>query len=231
MMIVKEYRGHIRNWKALCEELHIDTALTRQEREETILVEAYKKWGLDMGLHLHGMFACAIWDEEEETLVCLRDPFGTKPFYYYVTEDGQLLYSTMIRPILAQPGFVKEFNEKLVQIYLTMTYTCGEETFFQGLKKLLPGRTLTWKNGEISIRRYWRPEFHPDESKTLEEWAEEIHTTLAEIMPEVREEGEYAESFLSGGVDSSYVLAMSDVTACDSCGYDDKRLDESAMAF
>ena len=230
MKTVKEYRGHIRNWKALCEELHIDSTLSREAREDAILVAAYEKWGLDMGLHLHGMFACAIWDEEEQTLVCVRDPFGTKPFYYYVTEDGQLLYSTMIRPILAMPGFVKEFNEDLVQIYLTMTYTCGEDTFFKGLKKLLPGRTLTWKNGEMSIRRYWRPEFHPDETKTLEEWAEEIHTTLAEIMPEVKEEQEYAESFLSGGVDSSYVLAMSDVTACDSCGYEDKRLDESAMA-
>ena len=82
----------------------------------------------------------------------------------------------------------------------------------------------------MKIERYWKPEFHPDESKTLEEWADEIHTTVKEIMPEVKEKGEYAESFLSGGVDSSYVLAMSDVTMTDSCGYDEERFDESGLA-
>jgi hypothetical protein len=72
--------------------------------------------------------------------------------------------------------------------------------------------------------------FHPDETKTLEDWADEIHNTLTEIMPEVKEESEYAESFLSGGVDSSYVLAMSDVQKTDSCGYEEERFDESGLA-
>lgn len=230
MITVKEYRGHIRNWRALCEELKIDTGLSRAEREHAILVAAYQAWGEEMGLHLHGMFACALWDEEQQKLFCLRDPFGTKPFYYYITSDGQMLYGTMIRQILEQPGFEKELNEDLLQIYLTLTYVPGEDTFFKGLKKLLPGRTLTWQNGEITIRRYWRPEFHPDESRSLEEWADEIHNTLAEILPEVKEEGEYAESFLSGGVDSSYVLAASDIQMTNSCGYEDQRLDESGLA-
>ena len=131
---------------------------------------------------------------------------------------------------MEQPGFVKELNEEMLQIYLTLTYVAGENTFFRGLKKLLPGRYLIWQDGVMKIERYWKPEFHPDESKTLEEWADEIHTTLKEIMPEVKEKGEYAESFLSGGVDSSYVLAMSDVTMTDSCGYDEERFDESGLA-
>ena len=67
------------------------------------------------------------------------------------------------------------------------------------------------------------PQFHPDNSRTLEQWADEIHTTIGEIMPEVKTKEEYAESFLSGGVDSSYVLAMSDVETTDSCGYDEER--------
>ena len=78
--------------------------------------------------------------------------------------------------------------------------------------------------------RYWKPEFHPDESKSLEDWADEIHTTLQNIMPEVKTADETAESFLSGGVDSSYVLAMSDVQAVDSCGYEEERFDESVLA-
>ena len=230
MTEIREYRGHIRNWKALAEELGIDKTLSREAREEAILLKGYEAWGEELPLHLHGMFAFALWDAEEEKLFCVRDPFGTKPFYYYETADGELLYGTMIRPILEQPGFVKELNEPMLQLYLSLTYVAGEETFFKGLKKLMPGRMLIRKNGKIEIRRYWTPEFHPDESKSLEDWADEIHTTIQEIMPEVKEPEEDAWSFLSGGVDSSYVLAMSDVQMTGSCGYEEPRFDESPLA-
>ncbi len=230
MIKIKEYSGHIRNWEELCERLGIDLSLTREEREELILIRAYETWGHEMADHMHGMFAFALWDEEERKLFCLRDPFGTKPFYYYETEDGRLLYGTTIRGIMEQPGFVKELNEEMLQIYLSLTYVGGENTFFRGLKKLMPGRYLTWQHRKLKIERYFRPEFHPDENRDLEEWADEIHRTIQEIMPEVKSEDEEAESFLSGGVDSSYVLAMSDVKMSDSCGYEEERFDESGLA-
>lgn len=230
MIKVQEYRGHIRNWEALCEELCIDKSLSRREREERILVRAFETWQFDMAAHLYGMFAFALWDEEEKQLFCLRDQFGTKPFYYYETEDGQFLYGTTIRGIMEQPGFVKELNEEMLQIYLSLTYVAGENTFFRGLKKLLPGRYLIWKDGVVTVKRYWKPEFHPDDSKSLEEWADEIHTTLGEIMKEVKTSDERVESFLSGGVDSSYVLAMSDADTADTCGYEEERFDESVLA-
>ena len=230
MIKVQEYRGHIRNWEALCEELCIDKSLSSREREERILVRAFETWQFDMAAHLYGMFAFALWDEEEKQLFCLRDQFGTKPFYYYETEDGQLLYGTTIRGIMEQPGFVKELNEEMLQIYLSLTYVAGENTFFRGLKKLLPGRYLIWKDGVVTVKRYWKPEFHPDDSKSLEEWADEIHTTLGEIMKEVKTSDERVESFLSGGVDSSYVLAMSDADTADTCGYEEERFDESVLA-
>ena len=230
MIQIETYRGHIRNWKALGKELRIDAALSREEREEAILREGYALWGKDLPDHLYGMFAFALWDEENETLFCARDHFGTKPFYYYETEEGGLLYGTMIRDILGQEGFVKELNEEALQIYLSLTYAAGEDTFFKGLKKLMPGHTLTWKGGELEIDRYWAPTYTPDEDKSLEDWADEIHTTLASILPEGKDEGEVAESFLSGGVDSSYVLAMSDAVAANSCGYEFEKLDESMLA-
>lgn len=205
-------------------------AMTREEREEAILIKAYEKWGYDMADHLYGMFAFALWDDEEQKLFCLRDQFGTKPFYYYVTEEGKLLYGTTIRQIMDQPGFVKELNEEMLQLYLSLTYVAGEDTFFKGVKKLLPGRYMIWQNGKMEIVRYWKPEFHPDESKSLEDWADEIHTTIREIMPEVKEESEVAASFLSGGVDSSYVLAMSDIQTAAACGYEEERFDESVLA-
>ncbi len=231
MVTLKKYIGHIRNHKALCEELGIDTALPRKEKEEAIIVAAYQKWGGDMANHIYGMFSFALFDSERDTLFCLRDQFGTKPFYYYVTDGGDLLYGTTIREIMACDGFKKELNDKMLQIYLTMTYTTGEETFFKGVKKLLPGRYLEFKKGEIKITRYFKPTFNPDNSKTVDEWADEIHSTLGTVMSEVKTDDEYVHSFLSGGVDSSYVLAVSDADTANSCGYDDSRLDESGLAY
>lgn len=238
MAELKTYRGHIRNWKALCGELHIENAasLKREEREPLILLRAYEKWGREMGLHLHGMFALALWDEEKRELFCLRDPFGTKPFYYCLAKDGSFLYGTMIRDILDNPSYRKELNEDMLQIYLSLTYVAGEDTFFKGIKKLMPGRYLVWKDpeegkrGVPEITRYFTPAFSPDEGPCLEDWADEIHRTLQDIMKEVKDEGEKADSFLSGGVDSSYVLAMSDAKVSDSCGYDEARFDESGLA-
>ena len=230
MIELKKYSGHIRNHKSLCEELGVDTKLPREEKETEIIVAAYKKWGGDMANHIYGMFSLALYDTDTDTLFCLRDQFGTKPFYYYVTDDGKLLYGTTIREIMAADGFKKQLNQKMLQIYLTMTYTTGEETFFEGVKKLLPGRYMTFKNGEIKITRYFRPSFNPDNTKSLDDWADEIHTTLGAVMSEVKTDEEYVESFLSGGVDSSYVLAVSDAPAANSCGYDDSRLDESGLA-
>ncbi|MBQ2264746.1 MAG: asparagine synthase (glutamine-hydrolyzing) [Oscillospiraceae bacterium] len=230
MIEIRKYRGHIRNWQALCAELGIDAGLSREAREAEILTKAYEAWGTEMANHMHGMFAFALWDTDAQKLVCIRDQFGTKPFYYYLTAGGELLYGTMMREILSQDGFVKELNEEQLQIYMSLTYPAGEDTFFKGMKKLMPGCCLVWQNGAISITRYWKPEFHADETKTLDEWADEIHSTVAQMMEEVKTPDETAYSFLSGGVDSSYVLAMSDVQMSASCGYDDERFDESGLA-
>lgn len=230
MNSIIDYRGHIRNWKQLCEELDISTSLSRDEREKEIVLKAYEKWGHDVADHIYGMFAFAINDESENKIFAIRDQFGTKPFYYYVTADNRLLCGTYIRPIMEQNGFVKELNEKMLQIYLTLTYVAGEETFFKGLNKLMPGHWMEFKDGKLTIERYWTPTFKPDTTKSLDDWADEIHTTLQHVMTEVKEPDEIAESFLSGGVDSSYVLAMSDAKKADSCGYDEERFDESRVA-
>lgn len=227
MIKILEYRGHIRNWKQLCEELEI-SVLTREERETQIISKAYEKWGHDMANHIYGMFAFALDDNGK--IFCMRDQFGTKPFYYYQTAKGNLLFGTTIRKIMEQDGFIKEVNTDMLQIYMSLTYVAGEDTFFKGVKKLMPGHWLEFENGKLTIERYWTPTFNPDNSKTLNEWADEIHSTVQEVFKDVKEDDETAESFLSGGVDSSYVLAMSDVKVTDSCGYDDERFDESGLA-
>ena len=223
-----EYIGHIRNHEALCKELGLPGDLSREEREKQILLKGYEKWGNALPDHLYGMFAFCIKDGEK--LFCVRDQFGTKPYYYYLTDDGRLLCGVNIRDIIARDGFKKEINADMLQIYMSLTYVAGEDTFFKGLKKLMPGCYLEFENGKLEITRYWKPEFKPDESRSLEDWADEIHSTVQQMMKEVKTDDETAESFLSGGVDSSYVLAMSDAQMSDSCGYDDERFDESGLA-
>lgn len=223
-----EYIGHIRNHEALCAQLDLPAGLSREQREKQIITKGYEKWGKALPEHLYGMFAFCIKDGEK--LYCVRDHFGTKPYYYYLTDDGNLLCGTSIRDIIKQQGFKKELNADMLQIYMSLTYVAGEDTFFKGLKKLMPGCYLEFEGGKLSITRYWTPQFSPDESKSLEDWADEIHTTVAQMMKEVKTDDETAESFLSGGVDSSYVLAMSDAKMSDSCGYDDERFDESGLA-
>lgn len=230
MIELREYRGHIRNWEELCKELGITTDL-KEEREKEILIKGYERWGYDLADHFYGMFALALWDSDKEELFCLRDHFGTKPFYYYLTEDGRLLYGTNIKKILNDSGFKKELNDEMLQLYLSFTYVPGENTFFKGLKKLLPGRYLTWHKGKIRIHRYWQPKFKAEDTKSLTEWADEVHSTLVEqIMPQVLDKNETAESFLSGGVDSSYVFAVSNAQVSNSCGYEEARFDESYLA-
>ena len=228
------YRGHIRNWEALASELNIDAkSMSREAREEAILLAAYEAWHEDMGNHLHGMFALAI--EDGDKLFAIRDQFGTKPFYYYITEDGKLLYGTYIRDILTQPGFEKKLNEKMLQLYLSLTYVAGEETFFDGIMKLMPGQFMIFENEELYIEEYWSPDFaHPDEiaeeKESLEDFADEIHETMQQMFREVKTPDEKVESFLSGGVDSSYVFALSDAEEADTCGYEEARFDESYLA-
>ncbi|MBR4555317.1 MAG: asparagine synthetase B [Ruminococcus sp.] len=232
MIEIKDYRGHIRNHAALCKELGLPAGMPRREREEKIIAAAYEKWGSEMADHLYGMFAFALYDTEKDMLFCMRDQFGTKPFYYYVTEDGRLLYGTNISGFINDEGFKKEINYDMLQIYMSLTYVAGEDTFFKGVKKLMPGHWLEFRDGKLRTERYWTPSsaFRPDNEKSLEDWADEIHETVKLMMQEVKDPGETAESFLSGGVDSSYVFAMSDAEMSDSCGYEEERFDESVLA-
>lgn len=230
MIELIEYRGHIRNWRELLDELEIVGELNREEREAEIITKGYAKWGSSLVDKLYGMFAFCLRDTEKNEIFCARDHFGTKPFYYYITESGKLLCGTMIRNIMEHDEFVKELNTEMLQIYMSLTYVAGEDTFFKGVKKLMPGCYLRFSQGNLEITRYWKPTFAPDNSRSLEDWANEIHTTIQKIMPEVKDRNETVESFLSGGVDSSYVLAMSDAEVSDSCGYDDERFDESGLA-
>ena len=226
MIEVKAYDGLIRNHAALADELGVDeSGCTRREREEKLIVAAYEKWGADMGNHINGQFAFVLADAETGELFGARDPLGAELIFYYETFDGRLLYGTQITDLFGQLGFTREVNRELVQFYLGFTYVPGEETLFKGVKKLEPGGYLRHKKGAgLELGRYWELAFEPDESKSLEQWADEIEAAMEASLNDICDADETPDSFLSGGVDSSYILAKSRAK----CGYCAAYEDQSA---
>lgn len=210
MIELKTYAGLIRNHVELAAELGIDTSgLAREERERALIVAAWGKWGKDMGLHINGQFAFALYDADADELFCARDPLGAELFFYYETQDGRLLYATQIKDLFDQPGFKRELNREMIQFYLAFNYVPGEDTLFKGVRKIEPGGFLTFGAAGLSLGRYWELSFEPDESKSLEDWADELSDAMDASLRDICEADEVPDSFLSSGVDSSFILAKS----------------------
>ena len=228
---VRYFSGYIRNYRSLCEELGIALPLSREEREEAILIRAYEKWGTDLTSHLYGAFAIALWDAEQETLYVFRDQVGQKQMFYAVAGD-ELLCSGDIDAIVADERVGKRLNKRMLQQYLFYGYPIGEETFYEGVYKLRPGHYLAWDGKKLEKVRYFKPSFEPDTTKSEDEFAKEIEDVVEQILGEERGDTElpYKESFLSGGVDSSYLLAASDAQSANTVGYAESGFDESALA-
>lgn len=228
---IRYFSGYIRNWKSLCEELNIELNLSRKEREEEILKKAYLKWKLSMMEQLYGMFAVAIYDENENKLFCIRDQVGQKQMFYSVI-DGEFICTGDINEIVSNEKFDKRLNMRMLQQYLFYGYPIGRETFYEDVFKLMPGHYVEWNGKTASVHRYFKPEFEPDYSKTVDEFVDEIENIVEEILEEERGDKEvpYKESFLSGGVDSSYLLAASDAECANTVGYEESGFDESDLA-
>lgn len=231
MIEVKAYSGLIRNHVELAAELGVGiVGLTRAEREHALLAAAWQAWGTQAPAHLNGQFAFALFDTETGELFCARDPFGAELLFYYQAPDGQLLYGLQISELFDQPGFTRALNREMVQFYLGFTYVPGEETLFEGVYKLEPGGWLRFGEGGLELGRYWELTYKPDESKTLEQWADEISDTLDACLASVTDEGEAPDSFLSGGVDSSFILAKSRAKKGFCVAYADQKVSEEEDA-
>ena len=230
MVQVRYFSGYIRNFKKLCEELEISLPLSREAREERILIRGFEKWGVAITDHLYGAFAFALYDDAEEKLFVFRDQVGQKQMFYAVVGD-ELLCSGDIDAIVSDSRFEKHLNKRMLQQYLFYGYPIGEETFYEGVYKLRPGHYLEWNGMKVKTTCYFKPLFKP-EDKPIDAFAEEIKQVVTEILEEEREDTElpYKESFLSGGVDSSYLLAASDAQCANTVGYAEEDFNEAHLA-
>lgn len=227
--IVVVFNGEIYNFQPLMEELKQagHTFATRSDTE--VLVHGYEQWGKELVTHLRGMFAFAIWNKKDNSLFCARDHFGIKPLYYYHTDD-EFMFGSEIKSFLAHPGFKKELNEQQLELYLTFQYSPGENTFFKGVKKLLPAHWMEYKDGRLTVQRYWQPSFEADEAPTLENWEEKIEATMMESVQAHKIADVEVGSFLSSGVDSSYMACLANVDKTFTVGFADKKYDETDYA-
>ena len=204
--VVVVFNGEIYNYKELREDLLKKKHKFNSDSDTEVLVHLWEEYGSKMVGMLRGMFAFAIWDDSKKVLFAARDHIGIKPFYYCV-DGGGLLFASEIKAILKWKGYDKVVDRKSLNDYLAFGYVPGEKTMFLGVKKLLPGHYMMFRDGKIDVKSYWKPEFSEfvtDEniavSKLDKLFDESVKVRLMSDVP--------FGAFLSGGVDSSLIVAL-----------------------
>ena len=223
------FNGEIYNYQELREGLVAKGYKFKTHTDTEVILHGYEEYGEEGILaKLRGMFAFTIWDSKKEKLFGARDHFGIKP-YYYALLDGDFLFGSEVKSFLKYPKFKKEVNEKALKHYLVFQYNPLEETFFKGVKKLRPGHYYIYENGKMEIKTYY--------NLTLDYKDMTFDEAVGKIEKEVEESVKYHKisdvevgSFLSGGVDSSYVVATALPDKTFSVGFDNKGFNETMYA-
>jgi asparagine synthase (glutamine-hydrolysing) len=204
--IVLIFNGEIYNFQELRSELEGKGHRFRTHTDSEVLIHLYEEHGRDMLLRLRGMFAFVIYDVKAGKLFGARDYFGIKPFYYNVTDKGEFIFGSEIKSFLPHPGFKKELNRESLRPYLTFQYPINDETFFKNVFKLPPAHSFTFENGKLSIEKYWSVHFDPKED-TLDNYIQKIEDCVKDSVKYHKISDVKVGSFLSSGVDSSYITA------------------------
>lgn len=218
------YNGEIYNYLELKEELSNHTFTTNSDTE--VLIHAYEEWGKDFVKKLRGMFAFCIYDKNKEELFIARDQFGIKPLYYY-QNDEVFLFGSEIKSFLEHPDFKKELNKEMLGAYLTFSFTPGERTFFKNVYKLKAGHymTINTKTMKFNIKKYFQLKFE-NTDQSFETVVEEISKTMKDSVNHHLISDVEVGSFLSSGVDSSYLVSLAKPDKTYTVGYTNKKYSE-----
>ena len=228
--LVLMFNGEIYNYRELREELVSKGHSFRTNTDSEVLVHGYEEYGCDLPGRLRGMFAFIIWDRNKKTLFGARDMFGIKPFYY-AKFGKMLMFGSEIKSFLPHPGFEKELNTAALENYLTFQYSPTNETFFKNVYKLPPAHYFLFDGTKMSIKRYWDVEFTPSQEEDTDVWAERIGEVFRDSVRAHKIADVEVGSFLSGGVDSSYVASVADVDKTFTVGFgEDEKYNEIGYA-
>jgi len=215
------FNGEIYNYQELREELIQCGHTFVSHTDSEVIIHAYEEYGTLLLQKLRGMFAFAIWDTNKETMFLARDFFGIKPLYYTQnTTDNSFLFSSEIKAFLKQPAFRKELNKEALKPYLTFQYSVLDETFFKGVYKLKPGHYMIYKKGNLEVKPYWDASF-AEEQNSLPYYVDQIKSTVKESVAYHKISDVPVGSFLSGGIDSSYITALLKPNKTFSVGFED----------
>lgn len=228
--IVVVFNGEIYNYKEIKEELINKGHLFKTQADTEVLVHGYEEYGPDVVQKLRGMYAFAIWNRKKKELFIARDIFGIKPLFYTETKEGDFVFGSEIKSLLKFPNVKKEFNPEALESYLSFQYSVLPETFFKGIYRLSPAHCIIWKNGQMDIKRYWKPEFKPDENISFDEAVKKVNKVMKDSIEAHKISDTEVGGFLSGGVDSSYIVARSDLDKTFSVGFDYPNCNETPLA-
>lgn len=235
--VVIVFNGEIYNYQALMAELKSLGHAFHTKSDTEVVVSAWQAWGEDCVKRLRGMFAFSLWDRNRQTFFMARDRMGVKPMYYGVLDDGQLLFGSELKSVLAHGGLRRDIDPAAVEEYFALGYVAEPRTVFRQAQKLSPGHMLTWRRGQPApvIREYWDVRFtgtaQIDDVQAIEELNRRLKESVKlRLIAEVP-----LGAFLSGGVDSSAVVATmaglqsEPVNTC-SIGFDVPEFNESQFA-
>ena len=226
--IVVMFNGEIYNFMELRKEL-IDLGHTFKTNSDTeVIVHGYEEYKKDIFNKLRGMFAIFIYDKNNKEIICARDYFGIKPLYYYF-DNNLFMVGSEIKSFLSHPDFKKELNNKVLGLYLSYGTNHLEETFFKYTKKLKPGHFLTFKDGVVKTNTYFKLEYKK-EKNSYKYYENLVKETLEDSIKYHQISDVEVGSYLSGGVDSSYVVSVAKPNKTFTVGFSGKGFSEIEYA-
>ena len=222
------FNGEIYNFKPLREELISKGHKFKTNTDSEVLLHGYEEYGKKLPELLRGMFAFVIWDKNTKTLFGCRDMFGIKPFYYTFCGKS-FVFGSELKAFKQFPDFKCELNREALEEYLSFQYSALDESFLKGVFRLRPGHCFTLNGGKMEIERYFTADFAPEDG-TIEEYAEQIDKTMRESVEAHKISDVEVGSFLSSGIDSSYLVALARVDKTFTVGFADTGYSEIAYA-
>ena len=202
------FNGEIYSFHELRSELEQRGHTFKTHSDTEAIVHAYEEYGPSCANHLRGMFAFAIWDDKKRELYIARDRVGKKPLYYTVTPGQSLVFGSEIKSILEHPDVKREINLEALDAYFTLGYVPDPLSIFKNIYKLPPGHYLTFSSGRVAIQQYWDFNFEPALSRRPEDYMEELRALLDESVRLRLISDVPLGAFLSGGIDSSTIVAL-----------------------